>query len=401
MSSTIQIFEHQKLLLGQNLSKSELDKLYEFNDKNDHKYFTGIRNGVKFKEYVGVIQIGGKTIEILPKTDNNEEGDKNLWRDVLLKMLGVCNYIHLETVSDAHLKKRLFSLLDLYFDRYLNELNKLLHRGLVKKYRTKTGNINALKGQLLFSKHIQNNLVNKQHFYTKHQTYDTEHLINQILLKALNILSKICHNVWLVDRIKTLQLLFPEIKEIAITKSHFDQVKLNRKTKDYDEALKIAKMIILNYSPDIKGGNENMIALLFNMNHLWEKYIYKMLKRDCPVEYDISEQKSKDFWETKTIRPDIVIKKGEATFIIDTKWKIIDNAEPSDADLKQMYAYNQYWNSNLSILLFPQSNNNRDKSGKFHIGKNGEHFCKLGFIQILENNQLDFKIGEKILSKLE
>ena len=284
MASTIQIFEHQKLTLSNGLSKSQLDKLYQFNDSNENKYFTGIRVGVKFKEYVGVIQIGGKTIEILPKTDNNEEGDKNLWRDVLLNMLGVCKYIHLETVSDAHLKKRHFSLLDLYFDRYLNELNKLLHRGLVKKYRTKTGNINALKGQLVFAKHIQNNLVNKQHFYTKHQTYDTEHLINQILLKALNVLSKICHNVWLVDRIKTLQLLFPEIKEIQITKSHFDQVKLNRKTKDYDEALKIAKMIILNYSPDIKGGNENMIDLLFNMNKLWEKYIYKMLKRDCPID---------------------------------------------------------------------------------------------------------------------
>ncbi len=204
-----------------------------------------------------------------------------------------------------------------------------------------------------------------------------------------------------MNRIKTLQLLFPEIKEIQITKSHFDQVKLNRKTKDYDEALKIAKMIILNYSPDIKGGNENMIDLLFNMNKLWEKYIYKMLKRDCPIDFKIFEQKSMEFWETKTNKPDIVIKIGEATFIINTKWKIIDNAEPSDADLKQMYAYNQYWDSNLSILLYLQSNNNNDKSGKFHIGKNDEHFCKLGFIQILENDQLDFKIGEKILRKLE
>ncbi len=59
-----------------------------------------------------------------------------------------------------------------------------------------------------------------------------------------------------------------------------------------------------------------------------------------------------------------------------------------------MYTYNQYLNSNLSILLFPQSNKNIDKSGKFHIGKNGEHFCKLGFIQILkdgfDNKILDF-----------
>ena len=74
------------------------------------------------------------------------------------------------------------------------------------------------------------------------------------------MLSKIVSNPFLTGRIQKLLLNFPEIKEVAIKKSHFDQVKLNRKSADYAEALQISKMIILNYSPDLSGGNENMIA---------------------------------------------------------------------------------------------------------------------------------------------
>ena len=46
-----------------------IDKLWQYNDSNKNIYFEAIRHGVKFKNYVGVIQIGGTTIEILPKAD--------------------------------------------------------------------------------------------------------------------------------------------------------------------------------------------------------------------------------------------------------------------------------------------------------------------------------------------
>ena len=76
MSRVIQVFEFEKLTLYKDwrdryLEPRELEKLYEFNDNNDNLYFTGIRDGVKFNNYVGVIQIGGLTIEILPKTDKS------------------------------------------------------------------------------------------------------------------------------------------------------------------------------------------------------------------------------------------------------------------------------------------------------------------------------------------
>lgn len=167
MARIIQIFEYERLTLYPNerkdfLSKPELDKLYEFNDRNNNIYFTGIRNGVRFNNYVGVIQIGGLTIEILPKADKvnlAKKEDCENWRNALLNMLAVCRKIKVESVSEASLNKRYYSLLDLYFDLFLDEVNNLLRKGLIKKYRKETSNISALKGRIDFSKNIQHNIV--------------------------------------------------------------------------------------------------------------------------------------------------------------------------------------------------------------------------------------------------
>jgi 5-methylcytosine-specific restriction enzyme subunit McrC len=413
MARLIQIFEHERLTLLENerneyLLPKELEKLYDFNDKNNNEYFTGIRDGVKFTKYVGVIQIGSLTIEILPKADKKiqpNEADFNKWRNALLNMLAICRHIKVDSVSEASLNKRYYSLLELYFDLFLDEVIILLRQGLIKKYRKESSNTSALKGRILFSKNIQQNLIHQERFYTTHHVYDYEHTVNQILLKALNILSKIVTNSNINDRITRVKLDFPEIKEIEITKAHFDKIKESRKTIPYKEALKIAKMIILNYSPDIKSGQENMLALLFDMNKLWEEYVYRMLQRANLKEYKVSFQNSQKFWESKTIRPDLVVTKTSKgiseTFVIDTKWKAIDYRNPSDDDLKQMYAYNIYWDASKSMLLYPKIIDYPEAFGTFHKGRDSGNFCKLGFINVLDDlGRLDLNIGEKILNKL-
>ena len=356
MIRTIQVFEFEKLTLHKDqynrfLKKEELTRLYEFNDRNNNVYFTGIRDGIKFNNYVGVIQIGGLTIEILPKTDKkaNVEEDFTTWQRVLLDMLRACKLINSTSVSETNLKRKHNSLLELYYEMYLDEVQNLIHNGLVKQYRRNSGNVLALKGQLKFTQHIQQNLIHKERFYTNHQVYDYENIANQILLKALMILNQLSRTPQLKDKIQRLLMSFPEIKEINIAKEHFNRIPHNRKLKAYDKALNIAQMIILNYSPDIRTGQENMLALLFDMNKLWEEYIYRMLTKTKRDDIAVSFQNKQKFWESRTVRPDLVITHttGELkqTYIIDTKWKILDaaNPKPSDDDLKQMYAYNLYW----------------------------------------------------------
>ncbi|MEH6514135.1 MAG: restriction endonuclease, partial [Maribacter arcticus] len=380
--------------------------------KNNNVYFTGIRDGVKFKNYVGVIQIGGLTIEILPKTDKNiaEDSDFTAWHGALLNMLKICKHINVNSVSEANLKRKHNSLLDLYFEMYLDEVQNLLRAGLVKKYRRDSSNVLALKGRLDFNKNIQQNLIHQERFYTEHQVYDYENLVNQIILKGLTILGALTYNAQLKDRIARLRVNFPEIKEIPIQKYHFDKVKENRKTVAYSRALQIAKMIILNYSPDIRSGQENMLTLLFDMNKLWEEYVYRMLLRTKEENLDVSFQNKQVFWEGRTIRPDLVLirnkgKDDAETFIIDTKWKVLDatNPKPSDNDLKQMYAYNLYWDAERSMLLYPNSKRITEKFGKYWKGRIDPHdnHCKVGFINVLdENNYLNLNIGGDIISKL-
>lgn len=414
MSRLIQVFEHERLTLsinerGERLFSNELEKLYEFNDRNSNQYFTGIRNGIKFTKYVGVIQIGGLTLEILPKADKKlrfGKEDYTNWRNALLNMLAICRKIKIDSVSEASLNKRYYSLLELYFDLFLDEVMNLLRQGLVKKYHTCSSNTLALKGQILFGKQIQQNLIHQERFYTSHQVYDHEHLINQILKRALNILSSIVSNANIKDRVARVKLDFPEIKEIEITKIHFDNLEETRKTAPYKEALKIAKMIILNYSPDIKNGQEDMLALLFDMNKLWEEYVYRMLLRTNDPAIAIEFQNSQKFWENKTIRPDLVISRTISPqqidkYIIDAKWKIVDSQNPSDDDLKQIFAYNIYWQAGKSVLLYPKTYDQSEKFGSFHKGMPGENKCKLGFINVLDQNgKLDLEIGTEILKKL-
>jgi 5-methylcytosine-specific restriction enzyme subunit McrC len=416
MSRVIQVFEFEKLTLHKDwrdryLEPRELEKLYEFNDNNDNLYFTGIRDGVKFNNYVGVIQIGGLTIEILPKTDKNkgEDDDFKAWHGALLNMLKICKHINVNSVSEASLKRKHNSLLDLYFEMYLDEVQNLLRIGLIKQYRRDSSNVLALKGRIDFNKNIQQNLIHQERFYTEHQVYDYENLINQIILKGLTILGDLTYNSQLKDKIVRLRANFPEIKEITIQKHHFDKVKENRKTVSYTRALQIAKMIILNYSPDIRSGQENMLTLLFDMNKLWEEYIYRMLLRTKREDITISFQNKQKFWEGRTIRPDIVINKksGETTesFIIDTKWKILDinNPKPSDDDLKQMYAYNLYWDAKRSMLLYPNSNQTDEKFGTYWKGRveSEANECKIGFVSVLDKDDfLDLEIGTQIIEKL-
>ena len=414
MRRNIKVFEFEKLTIkpdefGRSLSKTELNKLYEFNDCNRNIYFVPIRDGVKFCNYVGVIQIGKLTIEILPKTDQHKstESDLQQWHQALMDMLRVCKLVSISSVSEADLKKKYNSILDLYFEMYISEVEKIYHKGLIKKYRTVSGNLNSFKGRIDFNKQIQQNLIHQERVFSKHQTFDYDNLMNQILWYGIKVLKQLTFDTNLIQRIRKLELVFPEVKSMPITANHFEIIHLNRKNVIYQKALEIAKIIILNYSPDISVGNDNMLTILFDMNKLWEEYIYRLLKRVKREDIEVSRQAKDKFWENRIIKPDLLIIHtiGDKTFnyIIDTKWKIIRSNKPADNDLKQMYTYNIYFNAYKSLLLYPATKLVNESFGNFWKGRENPELnqCKVGFINVLsENGKLDYAIGEKILEKL-
>ena len=82
----ISVFEHQRLYIGQQgFKQSHLDALLKLNELHEGAYFEPIAKGIKFKQFVGVIQVDGISIQINPKADKDE--DDHVWKNVLLQIM--------------------------------------------------------------------------------------------------------------------------------------------------------------------------------------------------------------------------------------------------------------------------------------------------------------------------
>jgi 5-methylcytosine-specific restriction enzyme subunit McrC len=273
-----------------------------------------------------------------------------------------------------------------------------------------------LKGKLLFNKQVQKNLVHKERFYTRHQVYDRENVYNQILQKALRLIPGITGSPFLKDRVYSLLLAFPELQDIKITEASFEKLVFDRKTAHYREAIEIAAMLLLNYRPDLSGGRNHVLAILFDMNVLWEEYIYRQLMRARSSNWQIKAQNFRRFWHLKdsckykTIRPDIIVQDRITgkTLVLDTKWKLPENNIPADVDLKQMFVYNEYWQGYNAMLVYPHAVYTSEPlffQGFYTPWKEQERVHGCGVVKVsildLENRKLDATLGKRFVLFLE
>jgi 5-methylcytosine-specific restriction enzyme subunit McrC len=388
----ISVFEHQSIVLNQKFEDEEGNNVVFSQDKLDAfvrffgsgvPYYSLIRKGILFNSHVGAVQVGNTVISVLPKADKRQKDDqaeKKKWNQVLIDMLRLVQGFDVKAPSSSHLMINNNSVLDLYFELFIKETEYLLRRGLAKKYRRTEGNSPALKGSLQFGRQISENFVHKERFYTRHTTYDVEHLLHIILFQAIQVLKRINSNPALHGRINALLLNFPEMPNQKITEAVFSKVMLNRKTLEYKKAIDIARLILLHYHPDLRKGNNDILALMFDMNALWEQFVLLSLKKN--IQFKVSGQNSKFFWKPsggirRNIRPDITIFTNNETFVLDTKWKLI-STKPSVEDIRQMFVYHQYFGAKKVALLYPGN-------APYVLGK---------FADTLNNNQLsDMECG--------
>lgn len=319
----------------------------------------------------------------------------------MAKCLNICSDIKIDSISDANVKIQNITLINLYYKAFLNEVKKIVHKGLVRKYSFKSENRAFLKGRILFNRHIADNYLHKEKFFTSTQVYDHNNIFNQILLSALTTLKKADKSGIYKHEVNKLLLHFENVSCIDIEDKLLNSITYSRSLSGYKRGLDLAKMILLNYSPDVKTGMNSAIGILFDMNKLFERVVYRILKKQeskftCH-KLKITNQKSMGFWGKSTIRPDIV---GEyksngrgkiKRFIIDTKWKIPKTGKPEASDLKQMYAYNLHFGSNHSILLYPEFRGLNSVRKKFYesVGVNNNyknHCCQTYFIKLFDDN---------------
>lgn len=408
-----QVYEHKSLCVndalmyrGEKVGVFSQEYFDKFTDLPPSIFFDVMHKKIRFCEFVGVIKIGDLTIEVLPKSDKHEIEEftgQAIWQKVLIDMLKIALDLSVEITTHADINLSNHSVLDAYLHLFLSEVQKLCHQGLVKKYRRDQNNQYALKGKLLMQQHITKNMVHAERFYVEHTVYDRNNIYNSILLKALRCIAALNKQGSLSNACGAILLDFPECADVKVSEKLFQRLHYDRKTERYKKAIELARIILLNYHPDISGGNNNILAIMFDMNRLWEAYICAMLRK---AGYNVFLQSKTAFWQSKTgkkrdLKPDLVIKKGDNSFVLDTKWKY--NSEVSTQDLRQMFAYSHYFDSKQTYLVYPDKlqpdNPVKIDDGIFCAPNEGRR-CGLMFIDLLKNNALNVDISKEITKNL-
>lgn len=397
-NTVFQAFEHSSYNIrnegreGKILPEKIFDALKLYSGEKDLPWYSLTAHGVRFHQYVGAIQIGRYCVEVLPKIDRYKKDEQSA-QEVLVDMLRQSGYISVKTPTESTLRLKQNFILETYVQMFLDETWQILHRGLIKYYHKEEGNNNSLKGSLVFSKQIQENLIHAERFFVRYSVYDREHPLNRIIYKTLLLICTMTLSREAIAGSRAQLSLFPQLDDIDVNDDYFNKIRYNRKTEAYKKAIEIARLLLLNYHPDLSHGKNNVLALMFNMNDIWEAWFTQRLKiasRKLDPDVQVRAQARKVFWmgstgERMRQKPDIIIERdNKPQFILDTKWKIVSN-RPSEDDIRQMFAYNRLFGAREAFLVYPGEA--RTISGEFYE-KDENGVCGLSFIPFIENGKL-------------
>lgn len=263
--------------------------------------------------------------------------------------------------SVANLKSSKIPLFEIFISMFLEELTVLVRNGIKSDYISKEENLKFLKGKLKISEQIKHNTIHKERFFVQYEEFISNRVENRLIKTTLQYLykkSKLNKNQ---QRIREFLFVFDEIEISHNIKTDFSKIKLNRQMKDYEQVLLWCKTFLFENSFSPYKGNDIAFALLFDMNLLFESFVYSYLKKSSNFQ-DIKSQDRTHHLAYENgigrfrLKPDIVINGGK--IIADTKWKILSEDKAyngvSQADMYQLYAYGtKYDNCEKMYLIYP------------------------------------------------
>lgn len=322
---------------------------------------------VTIKNYVGLIQMkNGYQVQVIPKISfeaGDDPGNKETKR-VFLKMLKSMKDFPGKVFNDANLKVDRMNLYEIFINMYLQEVRRLVKRGMKSAYVRQEDNLKYYKGKLLTSQHIRNNVVHKERFYVAYDEFHPNRPENRLVKATLLKLQKLTTSAENAKEIRQLLTAFGMIDPSANYVKDFSKVTRDRNTKDYERLMQWSKVFLLNKSFTTFSGKSTSRALLFPMESVYESYVAQQIKKVfCPAGWEVSSQDKGYYLFTEpsrqfALRPDIVCRRDGRTVIMDTKWKNLINNERanygiSQGDMYQMYAYSKKYGTSEIWLLYP------------------------------------------------
>ena len=351
---------------GLGLTFEKARKLKEFLDsKKLSKALDFKLSGIKTGSYVGVIKYSDFQLNIIPKII----GDTNsVCLENLAFMLSYTHQLEIHTTAQAQVTKTQNPFLEVLIAHYADILLKALSRHIPHSYETREENLPTIKGKILFAQHFRQNFANLSRTYCQFDEFTTDNLLNQTLKFVAHALQKLTSVSQTRQKLLKINAIYDDVTLRSVSYTETQKIILNRNQTIFKEPLELAQMFLQNSTISLHNHTFTNLAILFDMNKLFEEFVYMALKRTYP-QWNIKAQNTKLIITSinnipntdYTIRPDIVV---NGNTIIDTKYKIIDlpNKKPSEADIYQMLAYSKFYGIKNIILCYPKYHQNYNRA---------------------------------------
>lgn len=407
MRESIAIKEYSEIKENE-LDSCNLDKLQAYlKCQNLDSALKVTRNGIKANSWVGVIKYKNLHLEILPKLIsadvNNDNKISEDERSIILKnlifMLSYTKKLDIKTNDNAKLATEKNPFIEILIREFATSLFESLKRFTPKRYVREEENLNYLKGKIKFSENIRYNCTNEAKFYCEYDEFSENNLLNQLFLFVSTCLYNISNSSYNKKTLKFIINYYSDISFVRFDKCKVRKIKLTRNQELFKKTFKLAKMFVEQTSVDLSKNKFENITLVWDMNKLFEEFVYEILKRQTSL--SVSAQKGKRLLKNvdskiRNTYVDILITKPQK-IVVDTKYKELQSIQDFDnKDAFQVITYCLLHNTNKSVLIYPKFNNNINKNYELNIDKK---VCPF----FIENNpcnkeKIDYKYTIKFLT---
>ncbi len=325
------------------------------------------RQWLRLDSHVGVLESPcGQVIEILPK--HHDEGDcEPSSRQLLCKLIASSLDLTSREVDEAGLQLFDTSLSEWVMRQFLRALEHLLKRGLRFDYQRIEEEQRYLRGQLDVVKQMRQPPGRQHFFQIRHDVFLPDRPENRLLQSALMLVCKTAQDAdnWrLAHELAGMLHELPASRDIS---ADFRAWRNDRLMAHYQPIKPWCELILYRQMPQAVAGDYRGISLLFPMEKLFENHVARWLNGRLLPGAKLTPQPSRhalcrhDGRNMFQLEPDLLIEQGTHKWVLDTKWKRLDESDRqnkydlSQADFYQLFAYGQRYLGGVGemALIYP------------------------------------------------
>lgn len=330
-------------------------------------------------QYVGVIRLGNRTVQVLPKMYRSRQDTDAQRREATLNLLHLLRY-----ATDVPIREQdVTPLLDQRMD-WFELLTRLFtvhlmdewRRGAFRTYHLVQETSPVLKGTWLIADQLRHPCRNHL-FEVAYDEFTGDNALNRIFRFVVE-------RLWILTRDGANRQLLGELRHWmedvslvpAVTVAQATDTLITRLNQRFEPLLNLARLFLAQSAPQLAVGEQSLFAFVFDMNALFEAFVARFLIRHrddilppslraCDILPQARGVRCHLVWKKHTehvlLRPDIAFRASDDGFplLIDTKYKGLNVNDAmdgvSESDIYQMYAYAHRYDCPRVLLLYPQT----------------------------------------------